>query len=340
MRTAIRLRNYLSAALLCVAGTSVFAWSDTYPGQSVGPDSGQAFVPNGSGSNLIWFSPSYNTPAYQALYGDYTHPPGSYVDSTNPTLITKTLHYGKRTFALKTAGNYSFSVMTPGTTLYETGTAYDLQATLYAQVGASDPFNPADLYQNLIAYNDDTMDGGAANPYPLWYIKQDSSTCVTVTLVYTSWHNDPAATADITVNGPAPVAASCAELMTPQSITFASTPPSPAYVGSSYDVVGTGGASGNPVTFTIDPASSAMCTLSGNTVSFTAPGSCMVLANQAGNTWFEPAPQVNQSFAITAAPVTPPAAVPTPVPSLSQWSLMLLASLLGGLAFWRQRRKS
>lgn len=126
--------------------------------------------------------------------------------------------------------------------------------------------------------------------------------------------------------------------LTPQSITFTSTPPSPATVGGTYEVAATGGTSGEPVTFSIDPAASAVCSITGSTVSFLSEGNCVINANQAGNTTHEPAAQAAQSFSISPATVTPSAA--TPVPTLNQWGLMLLASLLGSLAFWRQRRKS
>ena len=43
---------------------------------------------------------------------------------------------------------------------------------------------------------------------------------------------------------------------------------------------------------------------------------------------------------VSAKPFDPttPTPTPVPVPALSQWGLMLLTVLLGGLAFWRQRR--
>jgi hypothetical protein len=64
-----------------------------------------------------------------------------------------------------------------------------------------------------------------------------------------------------------------------------------------------GGASGNPVVFTIDPAAKAVCTISGATVSFTGAGTCTIDANQAGNANYEPAPQKQQSFAVSEAPL-------------------------------------
>ena len=84
-----------------------------------------------------------------------------------------------------------------------------------------------------------------------------------------------------------------------QAIVFTSTAPSSAKVGgSTYEVTATGGGSGNPVTFTIDPSASSVCSIAGSTVSFTAVGTCTVNANQAGGSNYEPAGQVQQSFAV------------------------------------------
>src|ERR1019366_7222135 len=87
-----------------------------------------------------------------------------------------------------------------------------------------------------------------------------------------------------------------------QTITFTSTAPSGAVVGRpAYPVTATGGASGNPVTFSIDASSTSGCALSGSTVTFAAPaGTCVVDANQAGNTSYSAAPQVQQSFSVGA----------------------------------------
>jgi hypothetical protein len=85
----------------------------------------------------------------------------------------------------------------------------------------------------------------------------------------------------------------------PQTITFTSTPPSPALVGGSYTPSATGGGSGNPVVFSIDPSSGAGgCLLLGDTVSFTGPGTCVLDANQAGNSSYLAADQKQQAFTI------------------------------------------
>lgn len=90
---------------------------------------------------------------------------------------------------------------------------------------------------------------------------------------------------------------------TSQTITYTSTAPAAAHVGGSYTVTATGGASGNPVVFTIAPSASAVCTIAGATVSLTGVGTCVINANQAGNVSHFAAPQVQQSFAVAARPL-------------------------------------
>lgn len=85
----------------------------------------------------------------------------------------------------------------------------------------------------------------------------------------------------------------------PQSISFTSTPPSPALTGGSYTPTAAGGGSGNPVLFSIDPSSaSGACSLNSGTVSFTGAGNCVIDANQAGSAGYLAAPQAQQSFTI------------------------------------------
>lgn len=86
---------------------------------------------------------------------------------------------------------------------------------------------------------------------------------------------------------------------TPQAITFTASPPTGAIVGGSYSVSATGGASGKPVVFSVDPAASAVCTVAGSTVSLTGGGTCIINANQVGDATYAAAPQVQQSFAVT-----------------------------------------
>ena len=83
-----------------------------------------------------------------------------------------------------------------------------------------------------------------------------------------------------------------------QSITFTSDPPSPGYVGTTYDVAAVGGGSGSDVVFS--SATTTVCTVSGSTVSFRAAGTCRIAANQAGDADYEPALTVTQSMDVKA----------------------------------------
>ena len=84
-----------------------------------------------------------------------------------------------------------------------------------------------------------------------------------------------------------------------QSISF-STSPWAAVVGGSY-AVGASASSGLPVSFSLAPGSSGVCTISGATVSFVGTGTCTVRANQSGNASYLPAPQVTQSVDVDDA---------------------------------------
>ena len=91
-----------------------------------------------------------------------------------------------------------------------------------------------------------------------------------------------------------------------QTIAFTdSLPASAVYAaGLTYPLSATGGASGNPVVFSIV---SGPATVSGATLSITGAGTIVVAANQAGNATYAAAPQVTQTILITeAAGITSP----------------------------------
>ncbi len=83
-----------------------------------------------------------------------------------------------------------------------------------------------------------------------------------------------------------------------QTISFTSTAPSDATVGGATYTVTATATSGLAVTFTIDASASTVCSISGSTVSFIGNGTCVIDANQAGDANYNPAPQVQQSFAV------------------------------------------
>ena len=83
-----------------------------------------------------------------------------------------------------------------------------------------------------------------------------------------------------------------------QTITFTSTAPVGATVGGATYTATATATSGLPVTLTIDPSASAVCSISGSTVSFIGIGTCVIDANQAGDANYNAAPQVQQSFPV------------------------------------------
>jgi YVTN family beta-propeller protein len=87
------------------------------------------------------------------------------------------------------------------------------------------------------------------------------------------------------------------DALTAQAISF--TGPGTGTVGGQATLTATGGASGNPVTFTVDPASTpGACAVSGTegtTLTYTGPGTCVINANQAAGSGFAAAPQAQQT---------------------------------------------
>jgi len=70
-------------------------------------------------------------------------------------------------------------------------------------------------------------------------------------------------------------------------------------------------------------------------VSLTGPGTCTINADQAGDFQTLAAPQAQQSFAVAAAPV----AAPTSIPTLGEWGVITLSSLLAPGGALRVRRR-
>ena len=89
-----------------------------------------------------------------------------------------------------------------------------------------------------------------------------------------------------------------------QSIHFTSSPPAGAEVGDTY-LLSAAASSGLPVTFSADPSSLGICSVSGSTVSFDGVGTCTVDADQAGDASYQAAPQAQQSFAVAPTALSP-----------------------------------
>lgn len=110
-----------------------------------------------------------------------------------------------------------------------------------------------------------------------------------------------------------------------QTITF-TAPPTPVTYGiAPITLTATGGASGNPVTFSVlsGPGS-----ISGNLLTVTGAGSIVIAANQAGDANYTAAPQVTQTVYVYPALVVTAGAAPSTICVGS--STLLNASLSGG----------
>lgn len=90
----------------------------------------------------------------------------------------------------------------------------------------------------------------------------------------------------------------------PQTIHF--TAPASGTVGGSTVLSATGGASGQPVTFSVDSTGTSpadACTVSGDRVTYVHAGTCVIDANQAGTASYAPAAPVQGS--VTVSPAVP-----------------------------------
>lgn len=115
----------------------------------------------------------------------------------------------------------------------------------------------------------------------------------------------------------------------PQTITFTSTPPSPALVDGTYNVAATGGGSGNPVVFS--SATASVCTVSGSAVSLVGAGTCTINADQAGNSAYSAAPTATQSFTVGKIGTHLVAIPVTATENVLNWSATFSAKLTSSL---------
>jgi hypothetical protein len=101
-----------------------------------------------------------------------------------------------------------------------------------------------------------------------------------------------------------------------QTLTFTSTAPTAAKVnGLTYTPTATSNR-GLSVSFSVDPTSASVCSLSAGVVSFTAVGTCKVNADQIGNSDYSAATRIFQTFAVAIGSQTvtiTSAAPPAPI---------------------------
>ncbi len=119
--------------------------------------------------------------------------------------------------------------------------------------------------------------------------------------------------AQIDTNAASSAADSDTVILAAQAIAF--TPPAQGIVGQLATLSATGGASGNPVVFSVDPSSGAgVCSVSGtdgSVLSYAQAGTCVIDANQAGNSGYADAPTVTASVPVDQMPAFTTDAPPT-----------------------------
>ncbi|NUT55118.1 MAG: hypothetical protein HOQ03_03935 [Thermoleophilia bacterium] len=125
----------------------------------------------------------------------------------------------------------------------------------------------------------------------------------------------------------ASAAQSFAVVRAPQAITFTSAAPTGAYAGGAAYVVLAASSSGLPVSLALGKGSGGVCKLTGSAVSPTGVGTCTIEAAQEGDESYEPAPPVQQSFAVGPAPK------PKSAQSIAFTSAAPVAGIVGGAVY-------
>ena len=174
---------------------------------------------------------------------------------------------------------------------------------------------------NGLRYQWSFSDGGSsAVASPSYTFTQAGQMTATVTVTDAAGNTGTSPPTTVQVDAPRRPGTR-AQSARPQTITFTSTAPGDATVGGPAYAVAASASSGLPVTLTIDPSASSVCSLSGSSVRFTGTGPCVIDANQAGDVGTLPAPQAQQSFAVT---VRSPLVVSAPSATVSAGQTVLL----------------
>lgn len=208
------------------------------------------------------------------------------------------------TVTIVTAGNCTIRASQAGNASYNAATDID-QSFAIAQAGQAITFDPlSDKNYGDAAFTVSATGGASGNA--VTFASQTSGVCTvsgnTVTIVTAGTCTVRASQAGNTnYSAAANVDRSFTVNQLGQAITFDPLG-SKTFGDAAFTVSATGGASGNPVTFTTTNAS--ICTATGtngSTITIVTVGSCTVRASQAGNTNYSSAAIVDQSFNIAQA---------------------------------------
>jgi len=277
--------------------TSIDALWDTLPGTT---PQGLAFSSTPPSSPLLG-----QTYAASATPGVTGNPVTLTIDPTSTSGCTIDPS-GLVTFA-EPAGSCVVDANEPGTLIYAPGA---VQQTLdVSQVPQVVTFTSTAPSEPIVGATYPATAAGGASGNPVTYSIDSSSTSgctvdptglVTFSAPFGTCVLD-ADQAGTSIYASAPRAEQTIDVVgDPQTITFTSTPPAAATVGSAYHAHAKGGGSPSPVVLSIDASSTSGCTISSSgVVTFSAPiGTCVLDANQAGSSAYAAAPQVQQTIGV------------------------------------------
>jgi hypothetical protein len=301
-----------------VSGTVYFA--DQYNGVYAFPNSAGTVDPTKMytvltvGSKLLFldakdnlYGATYSTvissggadTAFQALINNVTIPGVIQVGDSASTSYNKTVQLGTPPVATVVTGSYVTVVDNVTTCATDPSLTIAVSGTNAAEFMAADTAIVPPATALLTPECSSTATGGASYPETVTFMPTAGGTQTATITATDSASNSGTSTA--TGVGLALIA---------QAIDFMQ-PTSPVNYGvGPITLDATGGASGNPVVFSVV---SGPATVSGSTLTITGAGSVVVAANQAGDTTYSAAPQVEVTIVVDQAPQTIVFAPTTPV---------------------------
>ncbi len=251
-------------------------------------------------ANLSWASSSYATSYYwvvstssSATYGSA----GSFYGSTTGTSASVSGLTGSTTYYLRV-----FASGTCGSSGYVTSSAFTTLTPPNPTITSFTP-NPATIGQSIVinGTNFTNVQSIKINGTTVTSYTVNSSTKITATVPSGATSGAISIT---TATGSGTSGSALTVNKINQAISF-STLAAKTYGNAAYTISATGGASGNPVTFTSSAPTIASCTgTNGSTITILKAGNCTIYANQAGATDYNAAPQLGQTLTINKKELT------------------------------------
>jgi uncharacterized repeat protein (TIGR01451 family) len=256
------------------------------------------------------------TDAPSALESDDTSASATSTQSTTPTTVaaavdvipaadlTITVTDGVETIAPGASDLYTITLTNDGPSPVTNATVADTLSggfTALAAVSSVDGTSFFDLGTDQFEWTGINLASGAAATFTLMGTLSSTLTAGGAFVNLASGSLPPGQVdTDVSTNA----VDSDSVIQVPQAIAF--TPPTLGIAGQSATLSATGGPSGNPVSFSVDPSSGpGVCSVTGTdgtTLHYALPGSCVIDANQDGNASFAAAPTETATITVDQEP--------------------------------------